>query len=92
MSVCVCVYICVCMYMCVCVFMYMCVCMYMCVFVCVCLPVFVCTCMCVYVCVLLTYSEFTPLLNQEGGGGFPNILADGHLISIAFMGGGRGRT
>jgi len=35
---------------------------------------------------LLIYNELIPLLNQEGGGGFPNVLADGHLIFIAFYG------
>jgi hypothetical protein len=36
--------------------------------------------------VLLTYNELTPLLNQECGEGFPNILADGDMIFTAFYG------
>jgi len=48
------------------------------------LSVFVCVCVCV--CVLLACNELTPLWNQEGGGGFPNFPADGHLIPIAFYG------
>jgi len=35
---------------------------------------------------LLTCNELTSVLNQEGGGGFPNVPADGHLIFIAFYG------